>query len=76
MRFWIDHPLMVIDMNESKLKTLEQIREFLTGSTDVVFLFQLMNPRYAHLSPACSGALVTSRDARVNAACYLHTFDA
>jgi hypothetical protein len=37
MRFWIDHPLMVIDMNESKLKTLEQIREFLTGSTDVVF---------------------------------------
>lgn len=28
---------MVIDMNETKLKTLEQIREFLTGTTDVVF---------------------------------------
>lgn len=28
---------MVIDMNESKLKTLEQIREFLTGTADVVF---------------------------------------
>ena len=28
---------MVIDMNESKLKTLEQIQEFLTGTANVVF---------------------------------------
>ena len=28
---------MVIDMNESKLDTIEQIREFLTGTTDVTF---------------------------------------
>jgi hypothetical protein len=28
---------MVIDMNESKLKTIEQIREFLTGTADVTF---------------------------------------
>ena len=28
---------MVIDMNESKLKTIEQIREFLTGTTAVTF---------------------------------------
>lgn len=28
---------MVIDMNESRLETIEQIREFLTGTTDVAF---------------------------------------
>lgn len=28
---------MVIDMNESKLETIEQIREFLTGTADVTF---------------------------------------
>ena len=28
---------MVIDMNESKLETIEQIREFLTGTADVAF---------------------------------------
>ena len=28
---------MVIDMNETKLKTIEQIREFLTGTADVSF---------------------------------------
>ena len=32
--FWIDHPTMVIDMNESKLETIEQIREFLAGTAD------------------------------------------
>jgi hypothetical protein len=28
---------MVINMNESKLATLEQIREFLAGTTDLAF---------------------------------------
>ena len=28
---------MVIDMNESKLETIEQIQEFLTGTADVTF---------------------------------------
>src|SRR5665213_3302285 len=34
---WIDHPGMVIDMNESRLETIEQIREFLAGTADVAF---------------------------------------
>lgn len=28
---------MVIDMNETKLKTIEQVREFLAGTADVSF---------------------------------------
>ena len=31
---------MVIDMNVSKLETIEQIREFLDGTADIVFFFQ------------------------------------
>ena len=32
---WIDHPGMVIEMNDSRLATLAQIREFLDGTADV-----------------------------------------
>jgi hypothetical protein len=31
---WIDHPSMVIDMNDAKLVTLEQLRGFLAGAVD------------------------------------------
>ena len=34
---WIDHLTMVIDMNEAKLETIEQIREFLAGTAEVTF---------------------------------------
>jgi transposase InsO family protein len=34
-RFWIDHQPMVIDMNETKLVTLEQLRGFLAGAADL-----------------------------------------
>jgi hypothetical protein len=36
---------MVIDMNESKLATLEQIREFLAGTSDVAFAVPADEPR-------------------------------
>jgi hypothetical protein len=36
---------MVIDMNESKLATLEQIREFLAGTSDVAFAIPAEEPR-------------------------------
>jgi hypothetical protein len=32
---WIDHQGMVIEMNDSRLATLAQIREFLGGTADV-----------------------------------------
>lgn len=32
---WLDHPRMVIDMNEARLDTIEQIREFLAGTADL-----------------------------------------
>jgi transposase InsO family protein len=32
---WIDHPSMVIDMNDAKLVTLEQLRGFLAGAADL-----------------------------------------
>ena len=35
--FWTDHRTMVIDMNEARLDTIEQIREFLAGTADVAF---------------------------------------
>ena len=37
IRIWIDHLRMVIDMNVSKLETIEQIREFLNGTAEVSF---------------------------------------
>ena len=36
--FWIDHPFMEIDMNVSKLDTIEQIKELLEGTADVLAL--------------------------------------
>jgi transposase InsO family protein len=33
--FWIDHHSMVIDMNDAKLVTLEQLRGFLAGAADL-----------------------------------------
>jgi len=41
----MDHQGMVIDMNESKLATLEQIREFLAGTSDVAFAIPAEEPR-------------------------------
>ena len=43
--FWIDHQGMVTDLNESKLATLEQIREFLAGTSDVGFTIPAEEPR-------------------------------
>ena len=37
MSVWIDHLAMVIDMNEARLATIEQIREFLAGTADIAF---------------------------------------
>jgi transposase InsO family protein len=34
---WTDHHDMVIDMNDSALVTLDQIRDFLSGTTEVAF---------------------------------------
>jgi transposase InsO family protein len=34
----VDHPSMVIDMNESKVRTIKQVREFLQGTRDIEFL--------------------------------------
>ena len=36
-RFRVDYPEMVIDMNEAKLESIEQMREFLAGTADITF---------------------------------------
>ena len=42
---------MVIHMNESQLRTIEQIEQFLNGSSHVVFAAHSKHEeRYAHLS--------------------------
>ena len=41
---------MVIDMNEAKLTTLEHLRQFLTGTTAVVFKPGPDDTRYAHIA--------------------------
>jgi hypothetical protein len=42
---------MVIDMNDEKLKTLEQIREFLAGTEGVEFTHQPdRDTRYQHIA--------------------------
>jgi hypothetical protein len=35
--FWVDHPGMILHMNDAKLTTLDQIRDFLSGTADVAF---------------------------------------
>ena len=35
-RFGIDHHCMVIEMNDSKLATIEQLRSWMAGASDVV----------------------------------------
>lgn len=34
---WVDHHRMIIDMNDSKLTTLDQIQAFLAGTSEVAF---------------------------------------
>jgi hypothetical protein len=41
---------MVIDMNEAKLTTLEQLREFLAGTAAVVFKPGLDDTRYEYIA--------------------------
>ncbi len=41
---------MVIDMNEAKLTTLEQLRQFLAGTATVVFKPVPDDTRYAHIA--------------------------
>ena len=51
MRGAVDHRLMVVDMNESKIRTLEQVRQFLGGTADVQFAFRGDDAaRYAHIA--------------------------
>jgi hypothetical protein len=47
-------PGMVINMNESKLSTIEQIEEFLSASADIEFKANAAGDceRYAHSSPS------------------------
>jgi len=48
---WVDHPRMVIDMDESRLVTIEQIEQFLAGSAQVGFSAHGNDEeRYAHIS--------------------------
>ena len=51
LREGVDHPSMVIDMNESKIRTVEQVRQFLQGTLDVEFLPHGDDEaRYAHVA--------------------------
>ena len=34
---WVDHPEMLINMDESQLRTIEQIEQFLAASAEVAF---------------------------------------
>lgn len=47
----VDHSGMVINMNTTKLRTIDQVREFLQGSTPVEFYGRGNDDeRYAHIS--------------------------
>jgi hypothetical protein len=61
---WIDHGRMVIDMNDVKLVTLEQLRGFLAGTSDLGLIsagdavaryrFIKVSGRRSHLARSCS----------------------
>ena len=51
MGVWVDHLRMIIQMNDSKLRTIEKIELFLSGNIEVAFSMQGDDPaRYAHIS--------------------------
>jgi hypothetical protein len=51
MGVWVDHLRMIIQMNDSKLRTIEQIELFLSGNVEVAFSMQGDDTaRYAHIS--------------------------
>jgi len=58
--FWIDHPPMVIDMNETRLETIEQIRDFLAGTGDMTFTVPSEEAKRASSWRRCCGASATS----------------
>jgi hypothetical protein len=51
---WVDHPRMENNMNETKLTTIGQIREFLAGTADVYLAPEDDdNARYAFIATCC-----------------------
>ena len=44
MGVWVDHLRMIIQMNDSKLRTIEQIELFLSGNIEVAFSMQGDDP--------------------------------
>ena len=51
MGVWVDHFRMIIQMNDSKLRTIEQIELFLSGNVEVAFSMRGDDTaRYAHIS--------------------------
>ena len=55
---------MVIDMNDARLETIEQIREFLAGTTDVLSARRPTNPASRHKLPEqCDGEDLRQRSA-------------
>jgi hypothetical protein len=51
MGVWVDHLRMIIQMNDSKLRTIEKIELFLSGNVEVAFSMQGDDTaRYAHIS--------------------------
>ena len=48
---WVDHCRMVIDMNDAKLCTIEQVEQFLSGSAQIEFSVAGDDKqRYEHIS--------------------------
>ena len=67
---------MVIDMNESKLETIEQIREFLKGTADVIFSILADEATLHAFVATVLRRFSVSAGAKDNAACCLNTCDA
>ena len=59
--FWVDHPGMILPMNDAKLTTLDQVRVFLAGTAEVAFTPAAEDAARYATSRGCCGAFVMHR---------------
>ena len=52
MNWWLDHPRMVINMDEVKLRTIAQLQDFLNATQEIRFTGAPGNTGLDHAAPS------------------------
>ncbi|MDF3882982.1 hypothetical protein [Cupriavidus basilensis] len=57
----IDHHRMIIDFNETRVRTIEQVRVMIDGTETLEFFPPRTHTRAAHGSPRCRAGCIIAR---------------